>query len=340
MSYFIPRPRILIFDEPDILNKVVWPAEVIIEAILSPEEVFGPSEQIYPRTVIVPETPIQPFFDVYTGEAGVSSNIFLPALTYDRVLDGKVRVTFNGNVLTARSRIGSIQDLLRLLVFLEHHLSAYLSLFMTVFVRVDRMAGQVHPNFSFQWIIEKTTIPVRTMSEEERISYAKAAINLCETRAASVERFIIACIYYQQALRFQSLHESPIPTLNVAERVLNLAKCVETLLGSDREKVRAICRSIGYTENQIESWIIPLLLIRSKFDVAHAVGTRMPSKDIKTVRDYADRSIHNIRNLLIRVAQHLDSGEDILKPVGGNSDKERVELCESLRTHMKQPNLP
>ncbi len=177
------------------------------------------------------------------------------------------------------------------------------------------------------------------MDEQRRAARVNQAIDFTQITAASEERYLLACIYYQQALRMESPHECTIPALHISELILNLAKCLEMLFGSSRDKVRETCRLLGYTDEEIETQIVPILVIRSNFDIAHPVGTRMLYEYIETVHQYAGRSLYNVRALLIRVGTLLSDGKDILAPLDSDGKDDRIKLCERLREHMTKPML-
>jgi len=147
-------------------------------------------------------------------------------------------------------------------------------------------------------------------------------------------------MYFQQALRLESPHETSVPSLNVGEIALNLAKAVEVLFSSERDKIRQKCSLIGYTDVQVESQIIPILVIRNQLDVAHAAGTSISEEDTRTIHDYIRISVSNVRNLLLRVGSSLTKSIDVLDPLPTIKETDRRKICVRLREHMKEPLLP
>ena len=60
-----------------------------------------------------------------------------------------------------------------------------------------------------------------------------------------------------------------------------------------------------WSESQIETHVIPLLLARNQLDGAHAVGTRIGDALINVLRAYVERAMVNVRAILIMTMRAL-----------------------------------
>lgn len=338
MSYFIPQPRRIRVLSGS-LSDVTWPTQAILQVTLVPEEIFGTSSCTSPRMVLVSKSPTRAFWNANIGKAWQESDVFLPEFLFEKELKSGLVLKFKGNSLAAEFNATSLDHLSETISLMEHYIPAYLSLQITVFVRVEQITGSLS-SLKFSVEVSSGSSPIKTLNEQQRASYVNEALDLCQVMDSLSDRFILACMYYRQALRFESAHESSIPSLNTAELILNLAKCVEMLCGSRRDRVREICSVLGYTSDQIESQIIPILIIRSEFDVAHPVGTRIENQHIETVHKYARRSLCNVQTLLVKIGRALCNGHQVLTPLEGSSEDNRVKLCNRLEEYLKRPLLP
>jgi hypothetical protein len=340
MSYLIPGVRTLIV-EPKALNTIVWPAEVSVRVTLSPKEIFGSSERSEPRAMGMPGVETQFTVHGHTGRIAAHSDDFIRPLLYETKLKFGINIEFNHNVFVATCRADSDNHLHILIDRIVFWIPAYLSLFFDTFIGVEEVTGHIAPDFDLAYLITGFAHRLMILDTEQRKVFLDKAFGFVDLPVPPAERLIVATIYFQQALRLVSPHEVHVPLLNIsAEVFLNLSKCLETLFGGNRDKVREKCKTIGYSDDQIEEQIIPILVVRNELDIAHPVGTRISSDDIQTLRDYIFRSIENVRSILITVSQLLESRVKILEPLSHESGRERSELCNKLRRYLQKPKLP
>lgn len=335
--YFLPRPRAAILIKGSFDN-IVWPAEMSLAVRLSPEEVFGPSQLTKPRMVLCERNPYF-LFESNVGRVYAQSNIFLPNIDFNRV-DEDAQIKVQGNVLTLRTKVLSLGEAYQWVSGLEYSILTFMSLSFQIAIRVEEIIGNFGEDVQVRYIVESTVFRFFSLHPEQRAEYINNALEFAQISTSSFHRFLLACMYFQQALRLESPHETSVPSLNVGEIALNLAKAVEVLFSSERDKIRQKCSLIGYSDAQIESQIIPILVIRSQLDVAHAAGTAISEADTRTIHDYIRRSVSNVRNLLLRVGSSLKKGIDVLDPLPTIKETDRRKICVRLRKHLKQPMLP
>ncbi len=339
MSYFIARPRALKVTKGS-LQQVRWPTAATAKVELIPHEVFGYSEKQYPRTFVAANAPVRALWNSNTGEGGFESSVFFDELDVDRILPSGVSLSMRGHFAEASLTSATEDNLTAVLGFLEFDLPAFLSLLFQGFVGVTAVTGTVGTEVEFRLQLRESWHDVRAFSSELRDAKVARAIDLSEQELGSESRYLYACLYYQQAMRLNSSHECRLPALHVAEVVVNLAKCLEILFPGGHDSVRQGCRALGYSSDEVEHNIIPLLIIRNDFDIAHPVAARVRYEDIRTVYKFVIRSQANVRSLLLRVGRCIRSGNNPLAPLSSETPKRRVALCEKLRAHMEQPSLP
>ncbi len=322
---------------------MTWPAAIHVEAILRPADAFGASSPSRPRNLLVRGTAdARVHFNSNTGRIEVESDAFLPPLAYAELLASGWQLTLTANVLGLDHAAGRPKDLGDALKLAELVVPAYLSVAFGTYVGVDAITGGIHPDYEFRYELAYFTTTLNTQDEPRRAARVKEAVAWASLAAPAAGRVTAGMLYYQQVLRLLAPSESRIVALNVGEIILNLAKCVQALLGESRDEVRAACRRLGYSESQIEGQVIPLLLGRDKLDVAHASVRRVPAELVEVVRAYVDRCLLNVRSLLVRTARAVAGGEEIVDAPGPERDEsdDKIKLLRKLREYLAEPALP
>ena len=92
----------------------------------------------------------------------------------------------------------------------------------------------------------------------------------------------------------------------MAESVLNMCKSLEVLFGNSRDTIRGQLSLLGYTTDQIEGDFIPLLVLRSHFDVAHARIAVPKQEKLRVLYAYLTHSEYRLKEffkyLIARIA--------------------------------------
>lgn len=211
------------------------------------------------------------------------------------------------------------------------------------------LRGEIPNVLRFSSVFAGGNYSVRFVSldMETRDNKIFKAVDLQKPWIISYPRFITAAIYFQHALRLISPHEVvAAPHQFFAEVVVNLSKCLEILLadktreGKTNDKIRASCRLVGYSDEQIESQIIPILLIRSSFDGAHALGAKVPVEQVAILKAFIDRAINNVQSILLTVAEYIKKNEGFLAPLTDDSAKDRSALVSKMENYLKYDKLP
>jgi hypothetical protein len=294
-------------------------------------------------------------FDANTGALVSRSSEFLDPAQIQLSLSSptNIKVTVEHNRLTYTLAVGNLSQVH---AAVDHVVSAFacaLSTTMGVYVDVVKLLGSVTGQLTFTSIIalrgsnySYRYVALDAFSRDQRL---RQGLGLLRPWSASYPRLMIASMYYQHAMRFVSPHVVNCPSSKfLSEVVVNLSKTLEILFGGRGEgpdhglndRVRVKCQALGYTNQQIEGQIIPILLIRSQFDGAHAVGRRIPPEDILYAQNFVHRSLDNVRAILISTVQRTEYDDEFLEPLSSNNDDRRQRLCEGIKSYLDQPPLP
>lgn len=370
MSYLIPRLRYIKIRSGD-PNSIRWPNKVVLHGRLTPEDLFGPPESAEEKanrlpnaligtpdwsrnrsTIVLGSTRSTIYFSGNNGRIVIVSDDYLPNFQFARNLWNNTSISIERNVLTATFTADSYDEINRLVQAIEFYICSYISLRISASINVEEIFGEMEPDISFGVEVKDVLGRAGTVvSNESRERDIHRALDLFDIPPSCVGRFLIACTYYQQALRLVSPQDTYLPALHVSEVYLNLAKCLGILAGKaqsggksqENDRVRELCKKLGYSDAQREGQIIPILLVRNKFDVGHPVGTRIPSEYIAPVHLYGVRAISNVRAFLLRLSNHLRRGEELLDPIESFSEDsadDRLKLSNSLKDYLSQPGLP
>jgi hypothetical protein len=136
-------------------------------------------------------------------------------------------------------------------------------------------------------------------------------------------RVLAAAHYVHVASRLQEVGTSKWEYM--AEVILNYSKALEALFGGRRDGVRRHLKALGYSNREIEGVFIPLSLLRSSLDVAHARLTGFRSTDLEGIYTYLDGIDKPMKDLVWRVLEAVAAGEYHLQPIRNRvlSAKER-----------------
>lgn len=340
MSYHLPRRRVA-RQSFGSMEAVTWPTNVTLTAKLRPEDFFGPTDTSEHRSFMVRAKPGQRFyFNFGNGESSLFSEHHLSNLSCEQVLSNGVRLIIDGAKLTAQFEGDSLSDVYAVVQHIEFYILPMLSVCADIPFSVEALEAQIGADCRVEYHLPDLTVSAIIFSDEYRDSCVNEALAAANLWNDSVPRLVIACMYYQQAVRLRSPNETRVAGLNVAEAVLNLSKVLEVLFG-DHDAVRLGCRSLGLTNEQVESQIIPLLLARNQLDIAHPVVTRLDETHLSALRGYLDRAQQNVRTVLLRTIRAVETGVFHLTPVEeSGTAPEKIRLMRKIASYLEAQPLP
>lgn len=145
--------------------------------------------------------------------------------------------------------------------------------------------------------------------------------------------FLSALSYLRQARRLTSIQPCPEPF--VSEIVLNLAKAIEILFrGENREALRVRAREWNYDRDEVDQFLIPILILRSSLDVAHPALTQLSPEQRSTVIGFSFEAIRHVEKLLLHVGTSLFAGAIRLEEPSESVEKDKSQLLKRITEYL------
>jgi len=334
MSYFIQRRRHIKVRKGD-FTEVHWPESATITARLGPADLFGPAPP-QPRSVLIHDSKDNSiYWDANIGRKEPYSTTFLEPLSVEMKNHG-MSLTMKGNDITATFQAENLDHVSTVLDLIELQVPAYLSVTNVVNITVERLFGTIGSDIEVTFELSEMRLPIPLTNMEARQDACREALELGTLTSPAISRLLVACFYYQQARRMTSPLESRVPELNASELLVDLVKSLEILLGSSRDEMRQGCKRLGFSQTEIESQIIPIVLARNELDGGHPVGTRLSDEDISVLLEYVERASQNVRVILLRAARLILSGAEPLDPLDRmkSPGKAKLKLLKHMRRYL------
>lgn len=301
---------------------------------MRPADLFGVETATHPRYVLVRNTATaRLLWNANNGTGDFECSDFLPRAILGPLPVGPHRLDIDGDTVTVSGPVASPEDVIRLGYFLEYTFAPLLTVQVSAYVDVDEVTADVGGVASVRLELARFQHGVAISTADHRARCVAAALRPLPEGS---ERFVIACLYFQHAERLASSSEARVPDLNVSEIIVNLAKCLQVLLGESRTSIRESCDAFGLTKSETEGCIVPIVLFRDQLDGAHAVASPVPQEMLDTLRQFLGRATHNTRALLLRVQDEVTSGRARLKRVVPDTGRaaERGKLVKAMKEYL------
>jgi hypothetical protein len=261
--------------------------------------------------------------------------MFLPmSVTFD-INDGAWEVTFVGRCMQFTQTIEREADVDVFLTHFQHTVPALLSLSTGLSIFAETVEIVIGDQLEAR---VETLIPtngIRVVDAEHRADELRAGIETLGF-ALNSGRFILACDYLRDALYFDAAYNEHNPYRHSLIAVLKCAQAIEVLFGGQRDAVRQKCKELKVADQVIETHIVPILLVRNSFGSAHASSFVPSARQVDVLREFAKRSAHTVRQLLLLIAKADAPARSYLhgsvKP-----DREKDELLTKLEQHLLTP---
>jgi hypothetical protein len=128
----------------------------------------------------------------------------------------------------------------------------------------------------------------------------------------SNRRLAAALHYFHVAARLLVVGQSQWEFM--AECVLNLTKVLQILFGEKMDDVRHHLAQLGYSQDSIEGDFVPIMVLRSKFDVAHARLALLKGEQLRVIYRYLAQAERRLRDLLKQIIASAVGGSYQVKP--------------------------
>jgi hypothetical protein len=315
VSYFIPIARTARVLQGD-LASIAWPSDAIVYADLEPPDLFGEAADANPREVVLQSAAgVKAFWDNNTGRTHVESDVHMkPAASILRALSD-VQLAVYGTRLSATFRANDMGEVMDVAHWIEFYYCPFLSLSTGVYVVPRRLHGQIGNGCAINFEFVKLSTQLKVFRDDVRDRALELARDFADMQDARVPRLVLASLYFRQACRLQSSRQVLVPALGISEAVINLAKALNVLFGDSNDEIREGMKLLGFSHEEVESQIVPIMLIRSSMDVAHAVNRRLNTAQVDTLFEYCQRATRNVRAVILKAALSIRDGSYTPKPV-------------------------
>ena len=318
--------------------RIDWPADVELIFRLKPGDLFGVINTTVPRSSIVGETKFS--LDGNSGKFMVLDTGLLPAMNFDALFQ-EGTLTIRGQEAVLKATVQSEAKLEILVNWISASLSQLLSVQLGSFVDIESLSGVVAgQNVSALFPAESYSLLLASVDISARHEKVQSALFSPSIENPSYPRLIASTRYFHHALRIVAPQEvSYVPYCVYAEVVLNLAKSIEILFGPSRDQLRARLGELGYSNTQVETQIVPIMVVRNDMDVGHPSSGDAYPGEVAVLRKFVDRAIQNVTTLLQNVSQHICQNPSFLTPLSNKGETDRANLVAKLEAYLVEPKL-
>ncbi len=317
MTYFLAQSRRIQWLGEKLPN---FPSELEIIIDFAPEDSFGVRGSA-PRTTIKLGTRAQINLDANEGVTFIEGEL-IDELSCEFQVN-ELSGMWRGNVLTIIVLVSSMEDVRRIILSANHMLPATLSFHLKIFVWIRKFGAQIdNCRFNVEAVDNRSHFMVA--STEINQSYSIEAAQDWVSLGAHSRRLVVAMYYFRQALRLEAIQ--PDTQSMTAEVVLNLCKAVEAIFPGSRDAIRQRAMKIGVNLELLEKRIIPLLLIRNEFDVAHAALTPLQTGQKVSLEEFTSSATQHVHQLLSFVVKGERDGMIKFPQISEDLDKYKERL--------------
>lgn len=285
-----------------------FPAACVVTLTLSPRQTFGGVEG--PSRILAITSDRHFEFDANTGRSFAASVPPLPPVDVS-IAWRNARVRVEGSQLTHEFHCANAGQLDRTVAFLFYTAPLALSQTLPDAITCVGVDGRVGAG-RFRWEHIHSVDPQLVATApvvEQRVADAVGLIG--RLGRPEMVRVRAALHYLHVAKRLWQAPEAPWEF--AAEAILNYAKALEILFGSDRDAVRLGLQSVSNLDLAlVESVFIPVLLLRSHLDIAHPRLALVDTGRRHRLYYFVLSLEEHFTNLLSLVLQQVQDGTLIL----------------------------
>ena len=228
--------------------------------------------------------------------------MFPPLSVTFRINDGSWDIIFVGRVMQLSQSIAREADLDPILTHFEQTLPALLSLTTGLSIFAETVEIGLGDTLEARAEVLIPPNSFRVIGAEARVGELRSGIEMLGF-ALSSAGFILASSYLREAIFFDASYNGHNPYAHSLVVLLKCSQAIEILFGGQRDAIREKCELLGVPGDVIESQIIPITLARHSLGSAHASSFVPNSSEVAILREFAHRSVHTVRQLLLHISR-------------------------------------
>lgn len=303
MSFNLPPNRLLNLIKGH-WGDVSYPATATVQVHLRPRDYFEPVERDDSRSCVpVGGKNFSFLFNSNIGRMTLQGETMFPPLSVTfNINDNLWKVTFVGRCMQVTQAIKSENEIDSLLTNCEHKLPALLSISTGLAIFCEKLEIYLGDDVE---ACSETLIPsgeIRVVEANARMDELKRGIQLFGFSCGS-PRFTLASHYFREALYFDSTYYEHNRYTHSLITILKCAQAIEVLFGSKYDSIREKCRQLGIADNIIEAEIVCINITRNKLGPAHASGFVPTPDESDVLRNFANRSVKTVQQLLLHISR-------------------------------------
>ena len=285
-------------------KRLTFPGHAEIKVRVGPPTVFGKSDA--PSRVIIPGRNTNALFDGNTGRVTFQSIPTLEPLEVT-IQGTSAQLELKGDVLRYVWRCNDVEDLVASINALQYLFPTLLTVDFPEPPHIISISGRVD-DVPFRWIHRRVKFPFTPVTANLLEQCVRSAINrLWMVQETSQRRLRASLHYFYVAARLLAVGTSIWEFM--PECVLNLCKALQVLFGESWDD--DICpqlMQLGYSVKDVEGDFKLLLILRSKFDVAHPRLAVLNNDQLPVLYSYLVSAVGNFHRLFRRVFDRIAEG--------------------------------
>jgi hypothetical protein len=332
MFAYQARPRVCFRDDG---RELTFPNEVHIDISFAPAAGFGGLAP--PTRTGVREKNARLNYNANAGRTTVGVATPLDEITFDGVVGG-IQVQLRGTHLALEFPCESRAQLEGVLNTFHHVLPLILGITFIDPPTILSTSGRVG-DVPFTWQMESSMGSLDFTTNEIQQTRADEAMKRLEFIVAPDNRRLLAAIsYFNRSVRLGCSGATAFEF--TGEVVLNFAKCLEVLFPphgdvQSRDAIRDGLRHLGIDPEDIETWFLPVMLLRSQVDVAHVRLTLFSHEQLRTIQAYSERAEDKFRGMIQTLITAVEDGSLSIEPYDDEGpDRAVVVTLERMKERM------
>jgi len=222
------------------------------------------------------------------------------------------RVKFRGNEFSINGRVETFEELDATLYSIFFGLPILLNVEFGDPPVVERVEGKVG-DVPFRWELNNWRGEFLLTTQDEQQEKAASSWTRFDIIGNPSNRRLLAALHYFHLFcRLCRAGQSPWEFM--AEAIMNLSKILEVLFppsgdGQTMEAARVGLTNLGYSQDDIERYFIPAMVLRSNIDSAHVDLSLFSTSQLRVLHSYTEAAEMAFRKLLAKVLTEIEAGK-------------------------------